>query len=108
MANANTPPPQGGITASANVVGNLTLSSFSHAVTVTNRTGVGEVWVTLDGSTPQAGGAGVNANPAYLIPAAICSVVLPVFQPPGAEAGGGTIPVKAFSTAALSVWVQAN
>lgn len=102
MATANTPT-AGALTAAAGVASvAFTVPPTVSLLTVFNRTGAGEVFITLDGSTPTVGGANQ-----WFLPAIIGSVEIPVIEPNQSErAANATMTLYAISAAALSIWIE--
>jgi pantoate kinase len=104
MAGPNTPTAFA-ITAALNVVAAQAFGEPAHEITVYNRTGAGEVFLTLDGSTPTVGGA----NQFYLPGILGAAVVITVIWPNQAENPTGSFPtLKAISAAALSLYTIIN
>jgi hypothetical protein len=104
MANANTPNAFA-ITAALATVGTFTFTALVETITVYNRTGTGEVFLTVDGSAPTVAGANQ-----YYLPGVIgAAVSIPVSSPNQAENPTGSFPtLKAISAAALSLYVVVN
>lgn len=85
----------------ASTAASVTLTKYPHLVEVVNRQAV-EVWITIDGSTPDASGA----NGQWCLPALVGAFIeIPVVEPEQAEPGTGDITLQAVGASAWSVWV---
>lgn len=93
------------LTASAAAVGSVTFATIVKLVTVYNRTGTNEVFVTVDGSTPTVGG-----NNQFYVPGFIgASAQIPIASLNPVETPTGVFPtLRAISTGALSLYLVVN
>lgn len=83
----------------ASSVDNVTLSQVSNAVTVVNRTGTSEIYVTYaNGSSNNANPPTVGGNNCLVVPAALCALTFFL-----GEATGATISLISAGTMAYSV-----
>lgn len=86
-------------TLTANTVDNVTLTANPAAgVTVVNRTGTAEIFVTLAAGSSAPSAPTVGGANTYIVPAAICSITIPV--------SAGSVVVALISSGAMSYSVE--
>lgn len=101
MATPN--PASHAVTALANAEADYNIPAGAKVLSVINRTGAAEVFLTTDGTAPTV--AGDNQ---WYLPAAITQIDIPLdFSEPG-ETAKAAQTLKAISSSALSLWVEVS
>lgn len=102
MAGPNTPV-SFSLAASSSAPATQTLTVAAQQLSIVNRTGAGEVFITIDGTPPTVGGTNQ-----FFIPAAITELVIDVAQGEQGEKDLDYLILQAISGSALSLWVTVH